>query len=297
MRKLGLYLTTNISYAAWVALAFALLPIAGWQCGWISSIIIGLLTLQRGYKAGFFVLAWAALPGIALAVDGDPNFLVNLVLLQCLPVWIMAIILRAYGSWTKVIETAVAIGIIGIIVLHATVHDLTHWWMNQLTPFWTQMNQSYGYTFSAGQSKQIIGVISQLATGLIAALLAIVDLIILMFARWWQDAAFTPGILRKEFYGLRTGYLTGGILLTSCLALFVNISIVLDLLPIVLLPFVLAGLSLVHALLANRKAPYLIGFYIVVIFLLPYSTLFLALVGLIDSCYDFRRRNLSFKVN
>jgi uncharacterized protein YybS (DUF2232 family) len=64
------------------------------------------------------------------------------------------------------------------------------------------------------------------------------------------------------------------------------------LLPVILLPFIVAGLSLLHAMMANKKGAnaLLAGTYCLLFLLFPYVAGLLALLGFADSCYDFRRR-------
>ena len=68
MKKLGEFLLAKDSHAIVIAFLCALLPIFYIPTGFIAVIIVGLVTLQKGPKSGFWLLTWIALPSIALLV-------------------------------------------------------------------------------------------------------------------------------------------------------------------------------------------------------------------------------------
>jgi hypothetical protein len=129
-------------------------------------------------------------------------------------------------------------------------------------------------------------VIASLVIGVLASLL---------LARWWQSVLVHPGAFREEFYGLRLGVTNGLITLgVMLLARFMQGTVSdfgAQLAMIMLVPYLLAGLAVIHCLLyrAGRGSGWLIGIYVLLTFV-PQATLLLAAGGLVDTWVDFRRR-------
>ena len=62
--------------------------------------------------------------------------------------------------------------------------------------------------------------------------------------------------------------------------------------PIVLLPFILAGLSLLHAAVYYKKVKkfMLWAVYLLLLFIFPYVASLIALFGFADTWFDFREK-------
>ena len=78
-------------------------------------------------------------------------------------------------------------------------------------------------------------------------------------------------------------------MLLGCLS---GMTSALDSLPVILLPFVLAALSLIHNCMAVVKAAkwWLISFYGLLVLFLPYLIILLVLVAIMDCCLNVRQR-------
>src|SRR3989338_1978895 len=95
MKKLGKYLLTDNRRAAVTALLCAVVPLIG---GILAAVIVGLITLRKGYKAGLLVLH-----------RFDYN-LFDMLLLRCVLVWMFAVMLRRTHSWALTLELFVFLG-------------------------------------------------------------------------------------------------------------------------------------------------------------------------------------------
>lgn len=114
----------------------------------------------------------------------------------------------------------------------------------------------------------------------------------LMLARWWQSLLYNPGGWQQEFHRLRLQTWHALVLLLAFFALL-NISRYPLMALLMLLPFVVAGLSVVHAALArwvapNQRLPLLVLTYVVI--WVPPVMYVLVLVALMDSAIDLRAK-------
>lgn len=289
MRKIGKFLLTNDLYAGLIALLFALLPFFQIPVGFIASIIVGLITLRKGYKSGLFVLAWVALPPIALLVlkrYGSFDFL----FLRCCLVWMFALILRAYHSWRLVLAAVTLLGISAVLIFHLIIPDTTTWWTSILTKYINEFIELGVWKANPTETKEIIDRLAPIATGLISFFILISTFIELMLARWWQSALFEPGRLQQEFLNIHLGKIAALIMTLIVGLIFFKINVGQDLLPIALMPFMITGLSLLHLSVAKNKHMFIpaIFVYIGLVFLPFLIVPLLAFAGYIDSWINFR---------
>jgi hypothetical protein len=291
LKNIGLYLLKQRRNAIGVALLCALLPFVGFPTFWISILLLGLVTLYKGGKEGFWVLLWVALPGLAWGFIGDPSLIVGVIALRAVIVWLLALILRRTASWAVILQCAALLGIISIIGLHMVIPDVAVWWSQELTTYWDSIAAPLHLANDSAQAQQFLQFAAQFATGALAVALLVMDLALLLFARTWQAVLFNPGGLAKELLQVRMSYTASALLLITVFAACFGSALALDVLPVVILPFTLAGLSLVHAQLKYKpelKLPLLMGLYFALILFLPYVAILLAFAAIIDSGYDFR---------
>lgn len=291
MRKSGTYLLANPLHAMAAALICAILPLLSIPGGVLAAILVGFVTLCRGYRMGLWVLLGVAIPVVMVAI-WKQAVLFDLVLLRCLLVWLLAGLLRITVSWRLVLETMTVLGILVVLGFHLLVDDVPGWWTAILQRYQFFLNSILAGQAAEEKVRQMVMQIIPIATGLFTALMLLGGFCQLLLARWWQAAVFRPGGLAKEFVEIRSGFILSGLLtLTLLIALF-GVDFAIDLLPVTVLPLTISGLSLLHKWVRyNRKIIYLlIVVYIGLIFLPMVLIMVLALVGYVDSGYDFRKR-------
>lgn len=288
MKKFGLFLLTKNSNAIVIAFVCALLPVFGIPVGFLAAIIVGLVTLQKGAKSGLSILPWVALPTIALLVLRQVGPF-DLVFLRCVVVWLLSIILRRY-HWQSVLEI-IAVVLIGVIVvMHMALPNLQDWWTAHLTQYIQDIHlkSQWKMTVVPGDFAKAM---SPIATGVVAFLAACSVFLELVIARFWQYALVSPGAFAKEFLSIRINRVVA---LIACvllaLALF-KVKVMLDALPLVLLPFFIAGLSLLHYWLRDKKQlTFLLVFIYAGLLLVPaFGVSALALLAFVDTWCDFRK--------
>ena len=230
--------------------------------------MLGLVTLRRGWRAGLLVLLWVALPGLVLSVlyHWGPY---DILLARFALMWLFAGLLYQYESWTLLLEVAALLGALVIAVFHFIVDNPATWWSLWLHRSYSLFDNQIGLQLPSGLDiKQGIAVASKYASGLVALLILLGTTMQLLLARWWQAKLFKPGGLRREFSHSHQS--SGGLYLAIGGARLADAAaIVPDLIPVLFLPFLLAGLSLLHCLSALAGLSFFLGWIVCFVFFLP----------------------------
>ena len=273
-----------------------LLPPFGGVLNYLAAAVVALVTLHVGVLAGLQVMAIAAaitlliyqLLGIQAVVA------LLLVLMLWLPCWMTAAVLQQTNRLGQAMKVATLFGVSLLLLVFAVYGNPAAWWVEQLQQVETTLAEA-GIAFPALADIELLTEVSALMTGVVFASLVIGVLASLLLARWWQSVLVHPGAFRDEFYELRlsqvNGLITLGIMLIARFADGDISEFSAQLAMIMLVPYLLVGLAVIHALL-KRKG--LGGGWLVVVYVLlaiiPQATLLLAAGGLLDTWIDFRRR-------
>lgn len=149
---------------------------------------------------------------------------------------------------------------------------------------------------SAGETSKQVSLdkelLRQLMLGGLASVHTLMMVVSLFLARSWQAGLFNPGGFQKEFHALRLPVPYTGALLAIALVCYQLDLELMRWLPLLLLPWIFAGVALVHGSLAKRDLgkPWLIGFYCSTLFMGQFVISLLVFVAVIDSLVDFRSR-------
>lgn len=291
MRKIGDFLLANDLNAGIVALICALLPLIYLPGGFLASIIVGFITLQKGSKSGLFVLAWVALPAIALFILRRFEVF-DILLVRCFLVFLFALVLRAYRSWCLVLELGVLLGFLVILGLHLFIPDMKAWWTGHMNEYINMVGQSTSWQLSSDETQALIQRMVPFATGMSAGFVLIATFVELLMARWWQSAIFSPGSLRYEFTNIHFGRIPALVLSLITIVLFFKIHLVMDFFPIAIVPFVIAGLSLLHFTVNRNRNLWIpaILLYVGLFFLPIIVVILLSITGYIDSWINVRNK-------
>lgn len=276
------------------AVIFALLFSAIPFFGWIGMATMALVTLRKGAIEGLFVLMWIALPTIVLAVLGHPFPFLYGIVGGGLVLWLLALVLRTTASWLTVIQVTALLCFVGILIVHLTVDDVTAYWVKVFHNIYKPFNQSLTQQLDGSplNLQSVINIMAQSGTGLMAVYFALSNLFSLMIGRWLQSLVYNPGGLRAEIYNIRLNFIAD-ILLGIIIAAAVSGWLwAWDVLPVMMMVFILAGLSLIHAVIAQLKNnwAWLILFYGLFIVLLPYLLGLVITVAIVDTWSNLRHR-------
>ena len=270
MRGLAEYVMTGRRQAMIAVTLLGLVPLVNL----LNPVVVGLVALRKGLQEVVMVFVWAVLPVGAWAVAGDVVPLVMLIGITGL-----ALLLRETESWELTLLAAIVVGI-----------SVEAYFRVQPAVIDALMEQLERYVRSSSPQDLQLELISSVMLSVIGAVYMFLAVLLLMTARWMQALLFNPGGFRVEFHGLRIGRNVA-----TCLMVAVVLSGSGVIVPEVwilyfLMPFVFAGIALVHAAVLMKRLPVmlLVTFYIVL--MLPVAVQLVVVLALADSWFDFRSR-------
>lgn len=298
MRALASYIMRGPFQAVLVTAALAmvsLIPVLG-AVSILSGATVALATMRHGAKQGLMVIFGAStIAGIFMYISFGSLVLTAIFsLLLWLPLWGLALVLRSSSSWSKVLDTATIIGVVGICMFYLVVPDPVQFWQETLSQMLVIMSEQGGTDLPPIEDQ--LSAISEWITGMLAAALVISYISSMAVARWWQAMLFNPGGFKVEFQALRLGRnSTFGLMAIVVLSSlnFGSISaLASDALMIVFAVYSIVGLAIVHAVVAitERKNTWLYAVYLFLFFLPPQAMMVLAFAGVFDTWLDFRGR-------
>lgn len=297
MSALAQFIMKGRSQAMLVLASFTILSWLLSLASLLAAAALALPTLRRGIKDGAIV-ALAALPVVALAGEllmGSAVQAGGFALVIWVPVLLVAWVLRSTASLSVALLTTVGLGVVSVIGFYLVVDDVAGFWKEQFQVILKPILEQQMQGANDAPVALTIELFSRYATGSIAAGSVLSVILSLFLARWWQAGLYNPGGFRKEFLTLALNKwaavgLLGFIALIALTGGELGVFIANISLP-VFVGFMTAGFSVVHALCGASPSGrfWLIGLYVALLFVTP-LILLIALVGISDSWFDWRRR-------
>lgn len=252
---------------------------------WISAAIVALVSLRKGINYGTSILIWALLPALAwIYIGQDPTPLVVIV-----GSFILALILRKTQSWEHVLIISLPIGVITGLWLEVSLDTIINQIIEEIHKFFISSVSEYsesGVIFDKDRLRLLL-------LGGLASVHIAVMLLSLMLARSWQAKLYNKGGFQQEFHKLRLPIMHTSILIIGFFLIQQTAGQeLLRWLPLLLLPWIFAGVAFIHGVVAKRNLgkPWLIAFYFAVFFMGPYMITLLVFIAVFDSFIDFRKR-------
>ncbi|CRI55143.1 hypothetical protein ACVWY1_002688 [Pseudomonas sp. TE6288] len=274
MRALASFIMRGRVQATLVVVISAVLPLLFWLSAAAGSLVL----LRRGFKDASSVIAWGLLPALIMGFFGEPSTL--LVLLGTLG---LAASLRAGHSWTRVLLSSVALGLLYSLILDAVMRETFEVLAKALEK---ALPQFEGQPVLPGE------LIGPLLVASSAVMLQLFSLLALMLARYWQAALYNPGGFGREFRELRLP-LVPMLVLVSLMVLgpFIGSQFIV-LASASSLVLLLAGIALIHGLVAQGRLAgfWLVGMYVTLPLLMQLMYPLLVVLAIVDSLIDFRGR-------
>lgn len=252
----------------------------------VSAAAGSLVLLRRGLADAASVVGWALLPAMTWWLLGEPRPL--LVIVGTL---VLAQVLRGSISWLRVVLTSVCVGVLFAAVLGQVQGELIASTVTALQQVLPEMLGEAYSSLTAIQRERLVALLPPLLTGIMAALLQLLCLMCLMVARYWQAVLYNPGGFARELQALRIPAPVAAALLAAVVLAPYGGSDLLMLAPLLSLPLLLAGVALVHALVAARRIAvfWLAGMYVSLVLFMQLTYPLLVLLAVVDSVLDFRR--------
>ena len=278
-------LLENKQHAILCAAFLSILPFASW----LSVALVALVTLRKGAKIGFEVMVPAlvvhSVP-LMILVPMD-SVLIN-TLLAYIPCYIAAVILRQTTRWEAVFGVIFLLSLFGSFLIQLLAPDFV---VDQLSQFKAILAQYKEYKQVIDSSMDGLNtfIIAQLFFGVQILSVLVSACISLMFARSIQAKLFIPGGFQEELLAFRSGRMSFLVLIGISLASYYEISIAINLLPLVLTYFLASGFSLAYFILARKRQVKVFILLLLLILFKPTFVLFAYIVfGSLDSLFNFR---------
>jgi len=285
MRALAEFAMRGRRQAIGVAVVCASLPLLHW----LSIAIISLVILRKGVGEGAFVLLWSCLPVLVLFwMTGDAGPPIAFIGSAGL-----AWLLRTTMSWQLTLVALVVVSAVGSLIFELVAGTA----FDQFAELYLAVTDQ-----AVGQDAAVLSVVEAeerfanmriLLLGFFAMGQGVAMFGFLALARWWQSVLYNPGGFQQEMHQLRLSpAIATGVLSLVLVCLAIGTLGFVRWVPLLMVPLVIAGVCFVHWLVAARtmSGSWLVGFYIMLIFLAQLFYPIMAFVALTDSWLDLRKR-------
>lgn len=290
-QKAAHYVMQGRQQAVIAGLLFTITPLFGW----VSNVIIALVTLRKGPKEGLITLLWISLPIVVVAGVVNPWIALYNLGGGSVLTYLFAYVLWQTQSWKFTLEVGLILGLLLVGLLHVWLPDVSAFWTARLAHYVPMMKDQFGMTLDENQ----IRLFSPYGSGLQYSFFWTSALLNLVMARAVHSFLYQPGQCAAELKTIQLSPWSAFLLCGLAIASFQKVVIAQDMLPIVGLTFVFAGLSLFHAWAGVRwrfsKTAFIL-FYLLLVIFFPYVATALMLLALIDAFFNLRERAL-FKKN
>lgn len=277
MRALAGFVMRGRREALLVAVVASVVP----MFFWIGSAAVGLLTLRRGGTEGGFVALWALLPCLVLARFGEVVPAAAMI-----GIWLVAMVLRATRSWSLTLLAASAIGLVFGLGLLGAGGAYLEAVRTIAEGFIAEVGKRSG---DPAVAAQLQAPDTQQIASIFGFMLALTLVGCTVLARWWQSALFNPGGFREEFHAIRFGSVPGLALVGAGASLYLQGPAMQIWAQIVMLPLLVAGIGLVHALVARRRVGGMLGLLYAALLLAPPVKYVVMGLAAVDAVANLRR--------
>lgn len=258
----------------------------------LSSAALSLVALRLDIKESAWILLLALLVlGMAGALSGSVREAVFYGALLWLPMWPVAVVLRASRRLEWAMTMALGLGLASVLGVYLLVDEPAALWRDRMQSLLRPMLENAPAGFDSTNINQALAFFAHYMTGAMAGGSMMSLLLALLIARWQQAVLYNPGGFRNEFIALRLqpgvayaalACLVGGSVGGSFTELAWNLGIVF------FMVFTLAGFAIFHAVLGG-KGFWLAGIYVALLFMPQLLLPPIALIGFGDAWFDWRK--------
>ena len=295
MIALARFIMAGPSQAAVVAATTALLAFILPPVAWVSGGTIALVALHLGPASGLKLMGYAGAAALLLGwlALGTPMLVLGVILLLWLPVWLTAVILRSTVSLSIALQAITGFSVALVLLLHLGFPDMQLLLQQEFANILKPVIEQQADSAQRQQLQLAVESVLVLLPGILATGMMMGIVLSLLLGRWWQASLYNPGGLGQEFNSLRLGRplnLISSVLLL--MALFSAYELATMIVLLVLSLYLLQGMAVIHGVFELRKIAkgWLIGLYVMLLFLPHLVVLPLAVFGLSDAWVDFRHR-------
>jgi hypothetical protein len=282
LNRFASYVMRGRRQAIIAGLLFTIVPLFGW----VSNVVVSLVSLRKGAKEGAIVLLWVVLPAVVVASLGNRLAILYGIIGGSLFTYVLALVLRRTQSWKSVLTAGLWLGLSAILLVHLWIPHIDGVWIKQFDRYAVLLKNQFNIVINTTHLESF----TKFATGFQVAFISLSVLINLILARGLQSMLYNPGQLRPELKAVRLSLWDVLIFLVIGLLSFLGVAMAQDALPVIGLIFLLAGLSVFHAVmgLKNVTNKWIFLFYVLGVVFFPYVAIALILLAFIDSVVNLR---------
>ena len=296
MKWLASFVMQGFSQAVMVTTVLAMVSIIFPLIGILSTASVGLVALRQGLKSGAMTAGAATLASglLMIVIFGNPILALGFLVLQWVPIGVLAWLLRDSRSLTLATHAGLGFGFVALVAQWLLMSNPTEFWREQLQPMAQRFVEAG--LFDQAQSVEAIAQLAPMMCGVLAAGFALQLLFGLYLARWWQALLYNPGGFSAEFRQLRLNRVVG-LVGAAAMAVWLipgfDLPAWLNCIGVVILSvFSLQGLAVAHGVFGALPGSqrWLVATYILLLLFLPQMAMVLITIGLLDVWMDFRNR-------
>jgi hypothetical protein len=257
MQAIARYIMRGRMQAILVAAVAAMLSLLLPPFNYLSSAVVGLVTLRKGWREGLIIImgSGVAMAALALLTPVDPLHADLIAAAIWVPVWMLALVLRYTVSLSATVSVAALAGGVLVVGAYLGIDNPAQAWHDVLERLVEQAQEQNELAAADSLGKMLMDAAPHM-TGMLAAALVLGLTVSLFLARWWQSALYNPGGFRREFHGLRLGrnfaLVTLGTLVVSTMASGWLAEAGANVLIVLAAAYVLHGLGLLHGIVAAK---------------------------------------------
>lgn len=265
--------------AALLGFAFGFLPLFSF----VGAGVAAVWTLRRGVTQAYWSLAAILGPGVVLALMGDASALIGGILLLA-----FAQVLRTGANWSDVLRAATLMGLVATFAVEFLFRGL----LPDILELAEQTVRGFaGELVADVPADALASMLRQLVIGSLTMASVVWALLALLLARYWQSKIWNPGGFAQEFLSLRLSIpFAGGLLAVVLMGGFLG-EFGGRIVPILIVPLAITGLSVIHGVIAKRgmgKFAHAVPYVFAMVFISLFVPLLMVL-AVADSIFNFRK--------
>lgn len=272
----------NKQYAIVCAAVCSVLPFVSW----LSVVLVCLVTLRKGARSGFDVLLpVVVIHSVPLMLLIPVSIALINALVTYLPCYLAALCLRKTEKWQIAFGMFFIQAFLWCLLLQLIVPEFILEQFNEFKLIIMQYQELVERSLDSMNSS----ILAQLFFGIQILSVIISSAISLMIARAVQAKLFVPGGFKSELMAFRSGKLSFLVLLGVSLGSYYEVSLAINVLPLVLCYFFIAGLALVYFIFSRKSQVSMFILLMLLIVLKPTFVLGIYIIlGSLDSLVNFR---------
>ncbi|MFA5960698.1 MAG: DUF2232 domain-containing protein [Tatlockia sp.] len=290
LTKQGHFLIENDRLSLVYIAVLALVPFTAW----LSAAVVALITLRKGLADGLkglvvAVVAYTALSSMSMAF---PSALIS-AMVAFVPCYLTAAVLHTTASW----RIAGAVLVLQTLLLIALIHGLVPEFIMKQYQYLQAVFQEMEKEGSGGALSGLLGkqdeqakqVMANYFIGIQSLTMLLSAVSSLLLARFVQSGMYYPGGFGQEMRAFRASSFGVVILLLTAFGAYQLNPFAISCLPVLVMYYVCAGLSLSYLILAKNKGFGTLILLLIPLLFMPFVTVpVYTLLGALDSLFNFR---------